>query len=112
MPGFFDDPARELVVVLGLLALVWVRSVRVPSWAAPVVGVLAGASLYVYLVHWQVYPHLEDEIPWLATLLSLAAGVWLWQVVERVTAVVVALARGLVGRLRLGRHPRGGAAQA
>jgi hypothetical protein len=93
VPGFFDDPAREAVVVGGVLALVWVRSVRVPDPVARLGGALAAASLYVYLVHWQVYPWLEDELPWLATLLSLVAGVAAWHVAERVTPVVVRLGR-------------------
>jgi hypothetical protein len=100
VPGFFDSAAREAVVVVGLLALVWVRSVRLPSWAARVVGVLASASLYVYLVHWQVYPHLEDDLPLLATVLSLLAGVALWQAVERATPVVVRLAQAATRALR------------
>ena len=95
VPGFFDDLAREAVVVAGLLALVWVRSVRVPSWAGRLTGALASGSLYVYLVHWQVYPHLEDELPWLATVLSLLAGIALWRAVERATPRVVRLARAV-----------------
>lgn len=91
VPGFFGDPAREAIVVVGLLVLVWVPSVRLPASVARLVGVLASASLYVYLVHWQVYPHLEDRIPWLATVLSLVAGVALWQAVERLTPPVVHL---------------------
>ena len=98
VPGFFGDPARDAIVVAGLLALVWLRSVRVPSWAARTLGVLASASLYIYLAHWQVYPHLEDEIPWLATLLSLLAGIALWQVAERATPVVSRVARSLARR--------------
>ncbi|HET6693664.1 MAG TPA: AMP-dependent synthetase, partial [Pedococcus sp.] len=93
VPGFFDDLGREILVLGGLLALVWVRSVRVPAAAARVLAALAGASLYIYLVHWQVYPWLEDDLPWLATVLSLLVGVVLWQVVERVTPPVVRLAK-------------------
>jgi acyl-CoA synthetase (AMP-forming)/AMP-acid ligase II len=79
MPGFFDDVARELVVIGGLLLLVWVDSLRVPAVVARVSGVLASASLYIYLCHWQVYPHFEDSYPALATVLSLAVGVGFWQ---------------------------------
>jgi AMP-binding enzyme/acyltransferase-like protein len=79
VPGFFDDPARDAVVVAGVLLLVWLRAVRVPVAAARVTSTLAGASLYVYLAHWQVYPHLEDELPLLATVLSLVAGIAFWQ---------------------------------
>ncbi len=106
VPGFFEDAARESLVVAGMLTLVWVRSVRVPAVLARVMGVLASASLYIYLVHWQVYPWLEDEIPWLATLLSLVAGVLLWQAVERTTPVVVGL-----GRRAARARPRVGAAR-
>ncbi len=97
VPGFFDDPTRDAIVVGGMLALVWVTSVRVPAAAARVLAALAGASLYIYLVHWQVYPYLEHHIPWLATVLSLLAGVVLWQLVERVTPAVVLAARRLAG---------------
>jgi peptidoglycan/LPS O-acetylase OafA/YrhL len=48
-----------------------------------VVGWLAGASLWIYLLHWQVYPHLEDDVPALATVLSLLVGVLAWQAWER-----------------------------
>jgi hypothetical protein len=35
--------------------------------------------LFVYLVHWQVYPFLEDEQPVLATVASFAAGILAWR---------------------------------
>lgn len=76
--GAFDQPHRDLYVMLGLLALVWVPHVRIPALLARVVGVLAAASLWIYLTHWQVYPHLEHGHPWLALLLSLAVGVGCW----------------------------------
>ncbi|HEX6248693.1 MAG TPA: AMP-binding protein [Nocardioidaceae bacterium] len=106
LPGFFEDaPVRDALVLVGMLALVWLRSVRVPSWSARGIGVLASASLYIYLVHWQVYPWLEYRIPVLATVLSLLAGVALWQGVERLTPPVVRLigraarrSRQVVGR--------------
>ncbi len=106
VPGFFDDLAREALVVGGMLALVWVRAVRVPAPVARALGVLASASLYVYLVHWQVYPYLEDEVPWLATVLSLVAGIAVWQVVERVAPAVVRLTqRAASARPRRGSGP-------
>lgn len=84
VPGFIpDQPERELLVVLGILALVWVSSVRIPRLAAGLVGWLAAASLWIYLLHWQVYPHLEDDYPALATVLSLLVGVLAWQAWER-----------------------------
>jgi acyl-CoA synthetase (AMP-forming)/AMP-acid ligase II len=88
VPGFFGDATREYVVVAGLLLLLWVPAARVPGAVARVAAVLASASLYVYLAHWQVYPHLEDEAPLLATLLSLLAGIAFWQVSSRAGAVL------------------------
>ena len=78
--GFFlHEPAREAYVIAGITALVWVRHVRIPDRLARPAGLLATASMWIYLVHWEVYPHLEHRIPLLATLLSLAAGVAAWK---------------------------------
>ena len=80
VPGFFGDPAREAVVVGGVLLLIWVPRMPVARLLVPVIGALAAASMFIYLTHWQVYPPLENELPWLATLLSLAVGVVVWKV--------------------------------
>jgi acyl carrier protein len=73
--GFFDDPRREAIVVVGLLVALWVPQVRVPRFAASVLGVLAAASLAIYVTQWQVYPHLEQDHPYLAVLASLVVGI-------------------------------------
>ena len=72
--GFFGDFARELVVVAGIAVLVWAPPVRLPARLATWCGALAAASLSIYLTHWQVYPHLEMDHPFLATVSSLAVG--------------------------------------
>lgn len=78
--SFFEhEPARDTYVILGILALTWLRDVHLPARVVPVVGALASASMWIYLVHWEIYPHLENRIPVLATLLSLIAGVLAWQ---------------------------------
>ena len=77
--GFFDDPVRETLVVTGLLLLVWVPLVRVPRALAPALAVVAASSLFVYLTHWQVYPHLEVDHPLAATLSSFAVGIAVWK---------------------------------
>ena len=89
LPGFFDDPHRELVVTLGLLALVWVPAVRLPAPLARGVGALAAASMWIYLLHWQAYPWFEDSFPLLATALGLGIGLIGWQVGERSRAAWV-----------------------
>jgi acyl-CoA synthetase (AMP-forming)/AMP-acid ligase II len=74
--GFFGDPARELLVMAGLLALIWVRQMRLPWPAAQVLAVLGGATLFVYLTHWVVYPPLENSgHPVLAIVASFAVGI-------------------------------------
>jgi hypothetical protein len=78
--GFFGDLHRELLIVAGVAALLWLPTVRVPRLLAPAVTVLAGASLFIYLTHWQVYPHLEMDHPVLALLSSLAVGIAYWWV--------------------------------
>lgn len=78
--GFFiGEPNREIYIVLGIVALTWIRQVRVPDRVARLAGVLASASMWIYLVHWEIYPHLEHRIPVLALALSLIAGVLAWR---------------------------------
>jgi hypothetical protein len=77
VPGFFDEPLRDAVVLVGLLALVWVRTLSIPRHAVRVIGVLASASLYIYLTHFQVYlPMLERGwSPLAAVTASIVVGV-------------------------------------
>ena len=92
VPGFFGTPSREAIVLIGILVLLWFPTLLVVRPLVPVVGVLAGASMFVYLTHWQVYPPLEDHLPWLAMLLSLAIGVAVW---KAYTVVVARVGRAL-----------------
>jgi acyl-CoA synthetase (AMP-forming)/AMP-acid ligase II len=86
VPGFFGNPGREAVMILGLLMLLWVGTVVVPAGLGRVMSVLASSSLYIYLVHWQVYPLLQADFPVAALLASLVAGVLYWQVATRAMA--------------------------
>ncbi|UUZ57687.1 acyltransferase family protein [Nocardioides sp. B-3] len=85
-PGFFivGGPLRPAYLVVGLLALIWLPQVRLPSLAASLIGVLAASSLWIYLLHWRVYPAFEVSSPVLATVLSLAVGVAAAEGVRRV----------------------------
>ncbi len=78
VPGFFGEPVREAIVVAGVLALLWVRAVVVPRVLVPALSLVASSSLFVYLTHWQVYPHLEVDHPLLATLASFGVGIAAW----------------------------------
>jgi hypothetical protein len=82
-----------------MLALLWLPAVTLPRTVARSAGVVASASLFVYLTHWQVYPHLEDHHPYLATLASFAVGIAVW---KAYTAAVTRTA----ARVRLPRGPR------
>jgi acyl-CoA synthetase (AMP-forming)/AMP-acid ligase II/peptidoglycan/LPS O-acetylase OafA/YrhL len=74
--GFFGDLQRELVVAGGVALLLWSRPVALPAVVARLVQVVASASLWIYLTHWQVYPGLEaaGHAP-AAILASVVVGV-------------------------------------
>ena len=57
--SYFDDPVREATIFAAILLVVWVRVVAVPRVVQPAVAALAGASLYIYLTHFQVFPPVE-----------------------------------------------------
>ena len=88
VPGFFEDPTRELTLLSGILLLIWLRSILVPRGLRRLTVVLASASLYAYLVHWLVYPPLETLSPALAVAVLLAAGVGYWALSTRVMAMI------------------------
>ena len=79
VPGYWDAPLREGAVVVGLLVLIWFRTVRVPRVSVPVLTRLAAASLAIYLTHWLVFPQMAD-LPWVALVVSLAVGVAVYDV--------------------------------
>jgi hypothetical protein len=74
--GYFGEAHREAIVLGGFLLMLWLPHVPVPPVVARAAGGLAGASLYIYLTHWQVYPPLEDSgHQWLALGASIAVGI-------------------------------------
>ena len=84
VPGYFeDDPKRNAIILGGVLLLIWLRSVPVPSALHRPLGILASASLYAYLTHWLVYPVVDDHGKGLAVLASLAAGIAYWAMATR-----------------------------
>ncbi|GAB7192429.1 AMP-binding protein [Kineococcus sp. NUM-3379] len=98
VPGFFGDPWRDALIAAGVVLLTWVRTVRCPARLAPLLGVLASSSLFVYLTHWQVYPHLVGLSPVLAVVASLAVGVGYWALVSAVSRRLVRVRWGRVSR--------------
>jgi acyl-CoA synthetase (AMP-forming)/AMP-acid ligase II len=97
VPGFFfGDTQREIIVVAGLCMLVWLTSIPCPAVLARVAGVLASASLYIYLTHFQVYLPLRDDHPWLAFVLSIVVGILYWQAVN----FTLSVGRRVMARIR------------
>jgi surface polysaccharide O-acyltransferase-like enzyme len=79
IPGFFDNPSRDTVVLAGVCLLVWIGSIPLPAVLARLAGVLAGASLSVYVTHWVVYPLVKPTSELLAVLVSFAVGIAWWR---------------------------------
>jgi hypothetical protein len=86
VPGYFGEPAREVLVVAGLLLLIWVPSMSLWRPLVRPLGAVAAASLYTYLTHWQVFPPLLERFgPVVALTGSLAGGVVAWVAVGQLT---------------------------
>lgn len=97
VPGFFGEPQREAIVIGGILLMTWLPTISLPWPLNRLVGTVGGASLYIYLTHWQVYPPLSRlHGPALATAGSIAAGVAIWLVARRMGG----LFEGLLARAR------------
>ena len=98
VPGMFGHPSRELLIVAGIVALIWVPAVRLPRPVVRLVTPLAAASLFIYLTHFLVYPPIRDAgYEWLSLAASLAVGVAAWLLWERGTRVVRRLVGASVG---------------
>lgn len=88
VPGFFGATQREVFVATGLLLMIWLPTVHVPRLANRAIGVVAGASLYIYLTHWQVYPPiLRHYGPVLALGGSVLVGIAAWLAGQRIIAL-------------------------
>lgn len=74
--GYFDTTLRGLVVFGGLALVIWLPTIRCPAVLTVAAGVLAEASLYTYLVHYQVYSLFPGR-PGVGVIASLAVGVLL-----------------------------------
>lgn len=63
LTGYFpEEPVRATVVQAGLLLVLWTSAMPLPRRLAPVVRVVASASLWIYLTHWVVWPFLLDRV--------------------------------------------------
>jgi hypothetical protein len=94
--GHFDRTERDMLVLAGFALLIWLPALRCPPAATVVAGVIAEASLYTYLTHYQVYP-LFDGHPLLGVVASVAVGVLLTQLVS----VLRSRIRGLLSSVKV-----------
>ena len=78
---FPDDPLRNATVLAGIFALVLVPQLRLPALVVPAISVFAGASLYVYLVQFQVLSLFEDNL--VETVAALTVGLLVWRLADR-----------------------------
>ena len=83
VPGFFGDLQREAVVVVGMVLLIWAPTLPSLRPVNRLGGLLAGASLTIYLTHWQIYPHLDRISGLLALAASLVVGIAVGELVRR-----------------------------
>lgn len=75
VPGLFDNNVRNATLLVGLLALIWIPALPVPRILHRATAVLAGASLFIYVSHWLVYPLLDQISKALAVAASLLVGI-------------------------------------
>lgn len=88
VPGFFENPNRDLTVIAGILLLTWLPTLPVPRAASRLTVLLASASMHIYLVHWLVYPPLAGLGLPLTVGASLTAGVAYWAACNKATAAL------------------------
>lgn len=98
VPGFFGNTTRDLVLLGGLALLLWVPRLAVPRRVPRFAGLVASASLFIYLSHIQVHPLVSDRSPLAGLVLSIVAGIAVW----RATALL-----SIRRVLDLGRTPTG-----
>lgn len=91
--GYFEAPERNALIAAGIALLVYVPGVRVPGAVARGASVLAAASLFIYLVHWEVWPLFQGWYGLPSLGASLAAGIALWLAATRLPGSLDRLGR-------------------
>ncbi|AFM17731.1 acyl-CoA synthetase (AMP-forming)/AMP-acid ligase II [Mycolicibacterium chubuense NBB4] len=87
VPGYFDNPLREALVLGGFLLLIWAPALRAPAPLPRIAGVLAEASLFIYLTHFQVYALIHGHPVW-ATVSALVVGILVARLVRAVRGTI------------------------
>lgn len=100
IPGFFENSIREGIPLAGLLLVLFLPRLRLPRVLVPLIGLVASASLYIYLTHFAVLDALVGRAPGLVvTLAGVGLGIAVWFAAERAMALT-----GRVWRGRAARH--------
>ncbi|MGA9279279.1 AMP-binding protein [Ilumatobacter sp.] len=82
--GYFGQFDRELRIALMIGALIWLPTVRVPRAVVTLIAPIAAASMWIFLIHWQVWPLLTPSMHnGLAFWLTIASGVGVWWMIDR-----------------------------
>jgi hypothetical protein len=100
-------PGREATVIACVLVLIWAPTVPVPARAVAAVSAIASGSLFVYLTHFAVYPHVMPLSSALAVVASLVVGLAYWKLWTQLGGLATRARSGLrSARTRLA-PPRG-----
>ena len=78
--GYFGQPGRETLVFVALTLLIWLPAIRCPSALTVAAGLVAEASLFIYLTHYQVYP-LFGEHQLVGVAAAVVVGILVTQLV-------------------------------
>lgn len=84
VPGLFENDFRNDTILVGLLVMIWIPALPVPRFLHRIAAVLAGASLYIYVTHWLVYPLFDPTSKAVAVAASLLVGIVYGAVATRV----------------------------
>jgi acyl-CoA synthetase (AMP-forming)/AMP-acid ligase II len=85
--GYFGQPHREVLVFVGLALLIWLPAIRCPSALTVAAGLVAEASLFVYLTHYQVYPLFGQHVL-VGVIASVIVGILLTQFVNTLRRLI------------------------
>ena len=87
MWDFFVEPSRGWTVLVAITVLALVPRVPLPRLLVWPLGLVAAASLHIYLVQWQVFRVVDHA--WLALGTSLALGALLWWLLQAPTRMLI-----------------------
>lgn len=87
--GFFGQPVREGFIVAGLVLLTWARTVAFPRGLLAAATALGGASMWILISHFQVWPELAARLPiGVAYPATIVVGIAIWRFAEAVPRLV------------------------